>query len=166
MPDFIKLPSERVEQLRLLSKSRGLPIADLIAEYVQEQIKLDHLDPAIPTIDVRRVGGRVVIDFGEFKRIFDVEMAEAFAITLRLFATPKTPASHPRLSAENTDALNTFSQDLRDLNLALSGAEKHVGISRRGTSIKVSGENGVGKRTLAPSIARELAAVVEAVARG
>ncbi|MBB4053542.1 hypothetical protein GGR20_003204 [Devosia subaequoris] len=131
---------------------------------MQQQIKADNLDRAIPTIDVIRKGDNVEIDFGDFKRVFGHELAQAFATTLYLFATPKTPNGYAAFDRENADALNQLSQELRDFNLAMSGAEQHVGVSRRGTSIKIVGEGGRGERTLAPSIARELADIVRAVA--
>lgn len=148
MPDFIKLPSERVEQLRTLSRNRDVPIADLIAEFVNGQIREGHLDRAIPTIDVHRTGDMIEIDFGTFKRCFGLELARAFATGLRWFGTPKAPG---------------IPEAVTDLAQAVSGASL-VGIGRRGTSVEVSGENGL-KRTLAPSIARDLSGVIAEAAK-
>jgi len=144
LPDFIQLPSERVEQLRALSRNRDLPIADLIGEFINDQIDKGNIDRAIPTIDVRRVGDHIEIDYGAFKRTFGLELARAYATNLRWFARPKNAA-------------------LRSAIDVVMGAEL-VGLSRRGTSVKATGEDG-GARTLAPSIARELAAVIEDAAK-
>lgn len=143
MPDFIQLPSERVEQLRALSRNRDMPIADLIGEFVNDQIDKGHIDRAIPTIDVRRVGENVEIDYGTFKRSFAPDLARAYAINLRWFARPKNDALKATIDG-------------------VSGSEL-VGLSRRGTSVKATGEDG-SARALAPSIARELAALIEAAA--
>ena len=144
MSDIIQLPSERVEQLRALSRNRNLPIADLIAEFVNDQVAKGHLDRAIPTIDVRRNGDHVEIDFGTFKRTFGLELARAYAINLRWLARPKSDA-------------------LKSMIDSMSGTEL-VGLSRRGTSVKATGEDG-SARTLAPSIARELATLIEDAAK-
>jgi len=145
LPDFIQLPSERVEQLRALSRNREMPIADLVAEFVNDQIAKGHLDRAIPTIDVRRVGDQVEIDYGAFKRTFGLDLARAYATNLRWFARPKNDA-------------------LKSAIDVVSGAEL-VGLSRRGTSVKATGEDGSSARTLAPAIARELAALIEDAAK-
>jgi hypothetical protein len=135
---MIKLPDERAEQLRILSKNRNLPIADLIAEYVNEQIEKGHLAPDLPMIEVRRTGAAIVLDFGTFKRELTLELAQAYATALDWFAT-------------RTGALPLAAQ-------AASGAHL-VGIKRQGTSIKVFGENDA-ERALAPSIARDLARII------
>jgi hypothetical protein len=147
MPDFIKLPSERVEQLRAISSARDMPIADLIAEYVRDQQQKGVIPLAVPGVVVERSGCHVTVDFGHFTKRFKPELARAFAAALRWYATPKRRVMHK--------ALSTLAE-------AVSGAAI-VGISRRGTSIKIS--EGGAERTLAPSIAVDLAAVVEAAAR-
>ena len=146
MPDFIKLPSERVEQLRALSKARNINMADLIAEYVNQQIALGNLPDTVPGIAVRRRGARVSIDFGDFQKSFDTEVAVAFAKGMRWLATPRARAMNTLLG----EALEAFA------------GFATVGLSRHATSIKVS--EGGKHRTLAPSIARDLARVIEKAA--
>lgn len=146
MPDFIKLPSERVEQLRALSKVRNTTIANLIAEYVNHEIEAGNLPDAVPGIAVRRRGARVHLDFGDFTKTLDLDLARAFATTLRWLATPKKTGM--------AGALTEAAQ-------ALSGAHL-VGLSRHATSVKVTGEGGT--RTLAPSVARDLARVIDKAA--
>lgn len=143
MPELIKLPSERVEQLRILSKNREMPIADLIGEFITEQIAKGHIEPGIPTIAVKRAKDSIEIDFGTFKRTMPLDVARAYATTLEWFANRN----------------GEFAQIAQNL----SGAQV-VGIKRQGTSVKVEGENG-GERTLAPSIARDLAEIVRNAAQ-
>ena len=145
MPDFIKLPSERVEQLRLLSKQRDMPIADLIAEFIRDQISKGNLTPDLPTIEVRRTEKTIEIDFDGFVRVLDHKLAAAYAVTLRWYSKPKAAGMH--------SAIVDLAQDL-------SGAH-HVGISRQGVGIKVTGDNGKS-RVLAASVARDLADIIEA----
>ena len=90
----------------------------------------------------------IEVDFGAFKRTFNVELARAYATSLRWFGTPK--------AAGIPQAVTALAQ-------AVSGADL-VGIGRRGTGIEVCGENGA-KRILAPSIARDLAEVIADTAK-
>ena len=147
MPDFVKLPSERVEQLRILSKARDMSIADLIAEFVRNEIANGRLTHELPGFGVQRIGAEIEVDLGVDKRTFPLEMAHAYATALRWFAAPKA-AGH----------LQTF----RDITQNLSGAHL-VGIGRKGTSIKLTGDAG-GERTIAPSIARDLADWIDSTA--
>lgn len=147
MPDFIKVPSERVEQLRTLSKNRDISIADLIGEFVNDQIAKGHLTNDIPGIAVTRKGELVTVDLGEFSRVMTPELAQAYATCLKWLATPRSAG------------MVTAARDAAEM---VSGAHL-VGIARRGTSIRLTGENG-GERTLAPSVARDLANVVAKVA--
>ena len=147
MPDFIKLPSERVEQLRILSKNREIPIADLIGEFINDQIAKGHLSHDIPGVAVTRKGDVVTVDMGEFSRAMSPDLAQAYATCLQWMATPR--------SAGMVGASRGAAQ-------MVSGAHL-VGIGRRGTSIRLTGENGA-ERTFAPSVARDLAKLVAKIA--
>lgn len=147
MSKHVVLPDEREAQLRLLASANGITVADAVGLLIGWAIEQGRLPASIPTIDVRRVGATVEVDFGEFQRVMPLDLAKAFATTLRWFSTTK---------AKGIPAAVT------ELAQALSGSHL-VGISRRGTSIKIAGDNGA-ERTLAPSIARELAAVIERTA--
>jgi hypothetical protein len=159
VPDFIKLPSERVEQLRMLSKRRDVPVADLIGEYVNQQIELGNLEASIPGIEVTCVGDRVSIVCAELNLVLTKEAAEVYARALKLYSEPKRAQQFPGAGPEALAVLTGISQVVRDTSLELSGVTQRLGISRRGTSIKLSGSNG-SERTLAPSIARDLAQVI------
>lgn len=146
MSKHVVLPDEREAQLRLIAGEHDISVADAVGLLVGWAIEGGKLKPGIPSIEVRRVGDEIVVDVGEFSRTMPLELARAYATTLRWFATPK--------GAGIPFAVTSLAQ-------ALSGAHL-VGISRRGTSVKLAGEAG-GERTLAPSIARELAGWIESL---
>lgn len=142
MPDLIKLPAERVEQLRLLSKARDLPIADLIAEYVRDQVAAGHIPSGVPGIVVKRAGKKVRIDYGTFTQTDDAQWAQLFALALRYVASRRE---------------NPVSQ----LAEVVSGAHQ-MGVSRQGTGVKIKVDK--HERVLAPSIAVDLADEIERIA--
>lgn len=144
MPKHIVVPDEREAQLRQIAAKHNVTVAEAVGLLIGWAIEQGKVPASIPTIDVRRVGNTVEVDFGEFRRVMALDLAKAFATTLRWFSTTK---------ADGIPAAVT------ELAQALSGSHL-VGISRRGTSIKIAGENG-RERTLAPSIARELAVLIE-----
>jgi hypothetical protein len=149
MPKHIVVPDEREAQLRQIAAKHNVTVAEAVGLLIGWAIEQGKVPASIPTIDVRRVGNTVEVDFGEFQRVMPLDLAKAFATTLRWFSTTK---------AKGIPAAVT------ELAQALSGSHL-VGISRRGTSIKIAGENG-RERTLAPSIARELAVLIERSAAG
>ena len=146
MSKHVVLPDEREAQLRLIAKQHAVSVAEVVGLLIGWAIEGGRVKPGIPTIDVRRTGDGVEVDLGQFSRTMSPEMARAYATTLRWFATPKGAG---------------VSFAATSLAHALSGAHL-VGISRRGTSVKLVGECG-GERTLAPSVARELADWIESL---
>lgn len=140
MSKHIVVPDEREAQLRAIADAHNVTVADAVGLLVGWAIEQGRVPAGIPGIEVRRDGSNVVIDFGAFTRTYELELAKAFAVALKWYSRPKTTA---------------FSEILE----AFSGAEV-VGISRRGTAIKIAGDDGT-ERTLAPSIARELAEIIE-----
>lgn len=65
MPDFIKLPSERVEQLRLLSAALNKPIVDLLGDFIRAEIAKGHLADAVPGFAIGREEAAVAVQVGE-----------------------------------------------------------------------------------------------------
>ncbi|WP_108460232.1 hypothetical protein [Devosia naphthalenivorans] len=149
MPKHIVVPDEREAQLRQIAAKHNVTVAEAVGLLIGWAIEQGKVPASIPTIDVRRVGNEVQVDFGEFQRVMSLDLAKAFATTLRWFSTTKVKGIPAAVT---------------ELAQALSGSHL-VGISRRGTSIKIAGENG-RERTLAPSIARELAVLIERSAAG
>jgi hypothetical protein len=146
MPDIIKLPSERVEQLRQLSEARSMSIADLIGEYVQQQIASGALADDIPGINVRRKGKSVELDFGDFKKTYSLPLAGAVVNSIRWLAKPRSPGMQSALA---------------DVAATVGGFDQ-IGLSKQGPAIRIS--EGSKSRTLAPAIANELADLIERTA--
>ncbi|KQN72406.1 hypothetical protein [Devosia sp. Leaf64] len=148
MPKHIVIPDEREAQLRKIMKDHNLPsVADAVALLIGWAVEGGHVAPGVPGIEVSRKANLVTVDFGDFQRVMSVELAQAYAICLRWFASPK---------GENIGLA------ARHVSEMFSGAHV-VGLSRRGPSVKVKGENGV-ERTLAFSVARDLAELIQKAA--
>lgn len=156
MPTTIQLPSERVEQLRAISEVRKITIADLIGELVAEHIAKGVIPAGVPGAEVARSGSDVTVQIaGLTPWKLAPDAALAFADMLRAAAAPAS-AFREALAARAEADRQRFAA-LRE-GMAADAAAKLAGLSiaRRGTSVKVQDDAG-GERTLAPSIARELA---------
>ncbi|GHA35018.1 hypothetical protein GCM10007989_33670 [Devosia pacifica] len=140
MSKHVVLPDEREAKLKQIAAKHEITVAEAVGLLIEWAVEHEKVEPGIPGIEIRRDTNNVVIDFGVFRRTYSLEVAKAFSVALRWYARPK----------------GTQFSDILD---ALSGSEI-VGLSRRGTSVKVAGPNGA-ERTLAPSVARELATLIE-----
>ena len=135
MPDFIKLPSERVKQLRALSKKLDMTIADCVGMFINEQIGKGNLVADLPGFTVVRHGDDVKIDTGEWLKDMTKGDAAQFAMYIRAVLKPSKD--------------NPF--------MPTVGLE----IFRRGTSLKLKDAMTGAERTVAPSIAADLANLIE-----
>lgn len=138
MADFIKLPSERVEQLRALAKNLDLTIADCIAVFIREQIAKGNLPDTVPGITIERNGESVMLDTGAFKRDMGADLVQAYA----------------RQVCGMLDAIKTPSP----MNPFLTSAR--LDVARRGTSLKLIDRSTGAEKTLAPSVAEDFARVL------
>lgn len=139
MADFIKLPSERVEQLRALAKNLDMTIADCIAVFIRQQIAQGNLPDTVPGITIERNGEHVVLNTGTFTRSMTVDLATAYAAQVRSML----------------DAIKTPSQT----NPFLTNAR--LDVARRGTSLKLIDRSTGAEKTLAPSVAEDFARVLQ-----
>lgn len=139
MADYIKLPSERVEQLRMLAKTLDMTIADCIAMFIREQIAKGVLPDTVPGITIERKGDSIALDTGSFKRDMTADLAKAYASQVRgMLDAIKTPTpSNPFLTSARLDA------------------------TKRGTSIKLIDRSTGAETTLAPSVAFDFARVLQ-----
>ena len=135
MPDFIKLPSERVEQLRELSKKLDMTIADCIGMFVNEQIAKGNLAADLPGFTVERHGDQIKIDTREWLMALTKGDAAQVAKSIRSLITP----------TKDNPFMPTLGLD----------------IYRRGTSLKLKDTATGAERTVAPSIASDLADQIE-----
>lgn len=138
MADHIKLPAERVEQLRTLAKNLDMTIADCIAMFIREQIEKGNLPDEVPGITVVRKGEQIALDAGVFTSTMTKDLAKHYAAQVRQMVDPiATPSTS-----------NPFLPELK------------LDVARRGTSIKLIDTVSGAEKTLAPSVAKDFARVL------
>lgn len=142
MSDFIKLPSERVEQLRRLSENLDITIADCIAMFIREQIAKGNLQDEVPGIKIVRNGQEITLDTGAFRSVMPKDLAKSYAEQVRQMVEPIITPS----------ASNPFLPELK------------LDVARRGTSVKLIDKASGATKTLAPSVAEDFARVLLKVA--
>lgn len=145
----IVVPDERAAQLRKIAEERHTTVAEVVGLLLNHAYDTGLATRHLPGIEVRRAGKTITVDYGSFTRSFRVDLAETMANALRFFSEPKLPAG--------------FRGTLRETAEALSGIHEHAGLSRRGTSVVIG--SGDERRVLAPSVARDLANMIEEVAK-
>lgn len=136
MAELIKLPSERVEQLRQLSENLNMSIADCIAMFIREQIEKGNLPDEVPGIIVERTDDKVTVDAGAFRASLTADLATGYAAKVRSMM----------LSIAIPSKDNPFVPELD--------------VVRRGTSIKLIDRASGAEKTLAPSVAEDFARVL------
>lgn len=139
MTDLVRLPSERVEQLRALSKKLDMTIADCIGMFINEQIAKGNLAADVPGFTVERQGEQIKIDTGEWLKAMTTGDATQMAKSIRALITP----------SKNNPFMPTTGLD----------------IYRRGRSLKLKDPVTGAECTVAPSIASDLANMIERAAK-
>lgn len=153
--DILRIPSERMTQLRQISKARAMPIADLIAEFVQTQIDAAVIGRDIPGFTITRSGDAVTVATKDWTATLEAKSARDFAAGLRGLDRVKAP----RFSV-SADEITTF--NISPLTQAEGGSLEAF---RAGASIQMKPNTSDVPAILAPSIARDLAGWISAVAK-
>jgi hypothetical protein len=153
VPDYIKLPSERVDQLRTLAKNLDMTIADCIGMFVNEQIEKGNLERAVPGIRIERYGKEIRIGSDEWNKLLSENSVEKLAAGIRAMLTPSEKETTSFRAMVDTAKSNPFTP-IPDFIL-----------SRRGTSLKMRDAETGAEKTFAPSIAREFADAMEHAAK-
>ncbi|KFL30643.1 hypothetical protein JP75_14305 [Devosia riboflavina] len=148
MPKHIVVPDEREKKLVEIAASHNVTVAEAVGLLLNWAIEAGKVQPGIPGIEVRRVAETVEIDFGDFVRVMPLGHAKGFASAIGIMVGP-----HQTFMHEGVKMIAQIDE----------GGERYLGLKRRGNSVKVLGENGE-ERTLAPSVALDLAALVKAAA--
>lgn len=141
MSQMIKLPDERAEQLRTLSKNLGISIAECIGLFINEQIEKGNLEPDVPGFRIIKndKGYKLKTDIADF-RFARQKFLDDAAKAIRAITKPGT--DNP-----------------------LMPSPEGMKLARRGTSIKII-ETSSGKQiTLAPSVANDVAGMLEREAK-
>lgn len=137
--DLIRLPSERTDQLRQLAEHKGVSVADLIGQLVTTEINRLGLNQKIglgKTVDF------AILENGLFHADFGLGVMHWNASTLLGVANAIENAYDRKGGALDMDA----------------GIE----VTRVGTAIKIKSVETGSERTFAPSIAKELVALIRA----
>lgn len=142
-------------QLRQISKVRAMPIADLIAEFVQTQIDAAVIGRGVPGFNVTRSGDAVTVGTNDWTAILEAKFARDFASGLRGLDRVKAPRFG--VSADEITAFN-----ISPMAQAVSG---RLEAFRAGASIQMRPSTSDLPAILAPSIARDLADWISAVAK-
>lgn len=156
MPDFIKLPSERVQQLRTLSRVHDKPIADLIGDYIADQQAKGFLPKTVPGIEVIRDGDTVKVSL----QAMADEVREANDRDLKLYSKIAEQISFREFGSK---AAQEFAQQLRAAATPKVPVAADFGVARRGMGVTI--KFGDEQRALARSVALDLANVVEDAAK-
>lgn len=61
MSNHIRLPAERIEQLRRIARAKNKSIPEVIADFVRTEISAGTISAAVPGIDVAGVGDMITI---------------------------------------------------------------------------------------------------------
>lgn len=140
MPDYIKLPSERVEQLRTLAKNLDMTIADCIGMFINQQIENGNLVQGVPGFRIYREGKEVHVGTDEWDKVVSSQSATNIARSIRALISP---------SKDNP----------------VMPLPEGFGLARRGTSLKLRDTRTGAEKTLAPSIAKDVADLLERAAK-
>lgn len=155
MSDILRIPTERMQQLRAISKARAMPIADLIAEFVQTQIDAGVISRDVPGFTVTRSGDAVSIGTKDWAATLEAKFARDFAAGLRSLDKVKAPRFG--VTAKEITAFNAS-----PMAQAVRGTLEAF---RAGASIQMKPNASEVPAILAPSIARDLAGWISAVAK-
>lgn len=140
MPEFIKLPNQRVEQLRQLSAKLQIPISDCIGMFISEQIEKGNVDPDVPGVEVTKTATEVRFKTLDFDiRSSRLKFLEDAAASIRAITRPsKTNGFVP--------------------------LPENFGVARRGTSVKIMDTDTGSETTLALGVALDVASQLERAA--
>lgn len=141
MPKNINLPTERVQQLEALGAKWNMTVADVVGKMIHQQIANDELESDVPGFRIIKDGKTVCLKTDELNLRFSRKeyLADA-AKSIRAILKP---------SKDNP----------------LMPLPDGFSLARRGTSLKLIDTEAGAEKTLAPSIALDLAEMLERAAK-
>ncbi|APX15091.1 hypothetical protein BWR17_03990 [Phaeobacter inhibens] len=140
MPKNINLPTERVQQLERLAEKWKMSVADVVGELIHQQIEKGELERGVPGFRIFKNGKEVHIGTDEWDKQVSAQSASNIANSIRSLITPSK--ENPMLPLPDG-----------------------FGLARRGTSLKLKDTETGAEKTLAPSIAKDVAEMLERVAK-
>lgn len=140
MPKNVNLPVERVQQLEMLAKKWNLSVADVVGELIHQQIEKGELEPDVPGFRIYKDGDEVRIGTDEWDKLVSTQSANNIAKSIRALTTPSK-------------------------NNPILPLPEGFGLVRRGTSLKIADKETGSEKTLAPSVAKDVATMIERAAK-
>lgn len=140
MPTHIALSDERAAQLRKFGEANGVGIADAVALLINHAIDAGLMDDELPGFHIRRRGAKVAL-----------AVDGLFSETLTL------DAAHELAGQLDGDVDESRPHEIFNLDIGFI-------TGRRGSSIKLKHPASGGEKTMAPSVARDLARLLRRAA--
>ena len=120
MSNHIRLPGERVEQLRMIAKVKNKTISEVVGDYIRSEIEAGTIPASIPGVDVAKSEDGIMIVAGDMEAFIPLGEGPTVAEVL---------ASAGSFSVKDTERKNRWIEDAA----ALSGIE----VKRAGKGLKL-----------------------------
>lgn len=147
MTKHLIVADERHAQISQIAETLKVSITEALGLLIGWAVESGKIaSPGIPGFAVTRKGNTVIADLGGITRTMSLEHAEAIAGAIRMMAGPEQS-----LLVEGAKALLLLNPVVTE----------ELKVKRRGTSIKITGDDGQDK-TLSFSIALEVADMIRA----
>lgn len=145
MAKQIMIPDERAAQLEKFASDHGVKVSEMIGLLVEWAIEAGKVKDEIPGIAIYRDGKKVDIDLGDWKKSMSLLQADAFTTKLRqTIRAALTPAPD---------------------NLLLPAPDFGAIISRHGPGVKIVDSVTGAQKTLAKSVAGDIARMIDTAAK-
>jgi hypothetical protein len=145
MAKQIMIPDERAAQLKQIAKDHGVKVPDAIGLLIEWAVEAGKIKDEIPSIKIFRDGQEINVDLGDWKKSFSLFDAAAFASELRKLTQPTIEALKADIQTPPKELL--------------------ASISRHGPGVKIVDTETGAQKTLAKSIAGDIARMVETAAK-
>ncbi|WP_417264240.1 hypothetical protein [Celeribacter sp.] len=120
MSNHIRLPGERVEQLRMIAEAKSKTISEVIGDYVRSEIEAGTIPASIPGVDVAKSEDGIKIVAGDMELFIPMGEGPTVAEVL---------ASAGSFTSKDTERKKRWIEEVKDL----SGIE----VKRAGNGIKL-----------------------------
>ncbi|PZX26355.1 hypothetical protein LY44_01049 [Rhodobacter capsulatus] len=102
----IRLPSERIEQLRQIAEARHTTIAEVIARFVRSEIAAGTIPATVPGVVVQRTGAEIIITANGFDAAVPMDQGPTLADVLKGAATLSVDPERKKQWLEGLAALS------------------------------------------------------------
>ncbi|MFG6081411.1 hypothetical protein ACEUZ9_002031 [Paracoccus litorisediminis] len=120
MSNHIRLPAERIEQLRLIAEAKKQTVADVITGFIRAEIAAGTIPAEVPGIDVKKAGSVITIKANGFEVDLPSDQGPTVAELLRGAA-----------------ALDPNDKERKRLWLEGAAALSGIAVKRAGNGVKI-----------------------------